>query len=82
MKKSIILATTIALLSCSGETKSEIIIDEQNHLNAAYELSYELATAVKDAETYEAFHAASENLKAHQEELRVADCFVAAYPLD
>ena len=70
MKKCIILAMAIALAACGAEKKSEIIIDEQNHLNAAYELSYELASAVKDAETYEAFHAASENLKAHQEAFR------------
>ena len=70
MKKSIILATTIALLSCSGETMSEIIIDEQNHQNAAYDLSYELASAVKEATTYEEFRSAADNLKAYQEAFR------------
>ena len=73
MKKCIILAMAIALAACGAEKKSEIIIDEQNHQNAAYDLSYELASAVKEATTYEEFRSAADNLKAYQE----ADCIVA-----
>ena len=69
MKKSIILGCALALMAC-GSDKSEIKIDEQNHLNEAYNLSYELATAVKEATSYEEFRAASDKLKAYEEAFR------------
>ena len=53
MKKSIILGCALTLMACGGG-KSEIKIDEQNHLNEAYNLSYEPATAVKEPTSYEA----------------------------
>lgn len=69
MKKSIILCCALASMAC-GSTKSEITIDEQNHLNEAYDLSYELATRVKEATTYEEFRAAADELKAYEEAFR------------
>ena len=69
MKKSIILGCALALMACGGG-KSEIKIDEQNHLNEAYNLSYGLATAVKEATSYEEFRAASDKLKAYEEAFR------------
>ena len=69
MKKSIILVCALALMACGGG-KSEIKIDEQNHLNEAYNLSYELATAVKEATSYEEFRAAADKLKAYEEAFR------------
>jgi hypothetical protein len=69
MKKSIILGCALAFMACGGG-KSEIKIDEQNHLNEAYNLSYELATAVKEATSYEEFRAAAYKLKAYEEAFR------------
>ena len=69
MKKSIILGCALVLMACGGG-KSEIKIDEQNHLNEAYNLSYELATAVKEATSYEEFRAAADKLKAYEEAFR------------
>lgn len=69
MKKSIILGCALALMACGGG-KSEIKIDEQNHLNEAYNLSYELATAVKEATSCEEFRAAADKLKAYEEAFR------------
>lgn len=69
MKKSIILGCALALMACGGG-KSEIKIDEQNHLNEAYNLSYELATVVKEATSYEEFRAAADKLKAYEEAFR------------
>ena len=37
---------------------------------------------VKDEYNYIVGDVTIANLKAHQEELRVAECFVAAYPID
>ena len=70
MKKIMILGCAVALMACGAEKKSEIIINEQNHLNEAYNLSYELATAVKEATTYEEFQEASLNLKSYEEAFR------------
>lgn len=69
MKKSIILGCALALMACGGG-KSEIKIDEQNHLNEAYNLSYELATAIKEATSYEEFRTAADKLKAYEEAFR------------
>ena len=69
MKKSIILGCALALMACGGG-KSEIKIDEQNHLNEAYNLSYELATRVKEATTHDEFRAAADELEAYKEAFR------------
>lgn len=47
-----------------------IIINEQNHLNEAYNLSADLAMRVKDATTYEEFRAAADELEAYEEAFR------------
>ena len=70
MKKIMILGCAVALMACGAEKKSEIIINEQNHLNEAYNLSADLAMRVKDATTYEEFRAAADELEAYEEAFR------------
>ena len=70
MKKYIILASCLVFMACGNGDAQAIKIDEQNHLNEAYNLSYELATAVKEATTYEEFQEASLNLKSYEEAFR------------
>ena len=65
-----ILGSAVALMACGAEKKSEIIINEQNHLNEAYNLSADLAMRVKDATTYEEFRAAADELEAYEEAFR------------
>ena len=65
-----ILGCAAALIACGAEKKSEIIINEQNHLNEAYNLSADLAMRVKDATTYEEFRAAADELEAYEEAFR------------
>ena len=65
-----ILGCAVALMACGAEKKSEIIINEQNHLNEAYNLSADLAMRVKDATTYEEFRAAADELEAYEEAFR------------
>ena len=62
MKRIIVaLGAVVALSACCNRGGEAVVIDEQNHLNEAYDLSYELATAVK---------AAADNIKAHKEAFR------------
>ena len=70
MKKIMILGCAVALMACGAEKKREIIINEQNHLNEAYNLSADLAMRVKDATTYEEFRAAADELEAYEEAFR------------
>lgn len=70
MKKIMILGCAVALMACGAEKKIEIIINEQNHLNEAYNLSADLAMRVKDATTYEEFRAAADELEAYEEAFR------------
>lgn len=70
MKKIVVLCVAaVALASCGGNAEG-VIIDEQNAMNAAYDLSLELATAVVEAESYEAFKSAREALENHEEAFR------------
>lgn len=69
MKKFITLCSALAFVACGADNNS-IIIDEQNHLNEAYNISFDLATAVKDAKSYEEFRAAADELEAHREAFR------------
>jgi uncharacterized protein YcfL len=70
MKKIVVLCVAaVALASCGGNAEG-VIIDEQNAMNAAYDLSLELATAVIEAESYEAFKSAREALENHEEAFR------------
>ena len=67
MKKFIVaIGALVALSACCNGGSEAITIDEQNHLNEAYNLSYDLATAVVEAKDYEEFKVASDNLKAHK----------------
>ena len=59
----------MAFVACGADNNS-IIIDEQNHLTEAYNISYDLATRVKDAKSYEEFRAAADELEAHREAFR------------
>lgn len=59
----------VAFASCAGDAQG-VVIDEQNAQNAAYDLSYELATAVVEAASYEEFKAAREALESHEEAFR------------
>ena len=69
MKKFITLCSALAFVAC-GAYNNSIIIDEQNHLNEAYNISFDLATRVKDAKSYEEFRAAADELEAHREAFR------------
>ena len=70
MKKIVVLCVAaVAFASCGGNAEG-VTIDEQNAMNAAYDLSFELATAVVEAESYEAFKSAREALKSHEEAFR------------
>lgn len=59
----------MAFVACGADNNS-IIIDEQNHLNEAYNISFDLATRVKEATSYEEFRAAADELEAHREAFR------------
>lgn len=66
MKRLVILCVAaVAFASCGG-TAEGVTIDEQNAMNAAYDLSYELATAVVEAESYEEFKSAREVLESYE----------------
>ena len=70
MKKIVVLCVAaVAFASCGGNAEG-VTIDEQNAMNAAYDLSLELATAVVEAESYEAFKSAREKLENHEEAFR------------
>ncbi|MBQ2958235.1 MAG: hypothetical protein IJE06_01000 [Alistipes sp.] len=70
MKKIVVLCVAaVAFVSCGGNAEG-VTIDEQNAMNAAYDLSLELATAVVEAESYEAFKSAREALESHEEAFR------------
>ena len=71
MKRIIVaLGAVVALSACCNRGGEAVVIDEQNHLNEAYNLSFELASAVKEAENYEEFKVAADNIKAHKEAFR------------
>ena len=54
MKRIIVaLGAVVALSAFCNRGGEAVVIDEQNHLNEAYDLSYELATAGKEAKNYE-----------------------------
>lgn len=63
------IIAAVTLTACGGNDKS-ITIDDQNALNAAYEMSEELATKVAEAKTYEEFKAARQALDAAEEAFR------------
>ena len=70
MKKIVVMCVAaVAFASCGGNAEG-VTIDEQNAMNAAYDLSYELATAVVEAKSYEEFCAARQELEAYEEAFR------------
>lgn len=71
MRRLIIaIAAFVTLVSCGGNANGDIVISEQNHENEAYDRSYELATRVVEATTYEEYQAAAEELRAYREAFR------------
>ena len=68
MKRLTIIALCAAAVACNNN--KAITIDEQGAMNAAYDLSYELATRVMEADSYASFIEARAELEAYEEALR------------
>lgn len=66
---AIISLAAVAFAACGGNTEG-VVIAEQNAMNAAYDLSYELSAAVLDATSYEEFKAARAAMESHEEAFR------------
>ena len=69
MKRLFIIALCAAAASACTN-KEAIKIDEQGAMNAAYDLSYELATRVVEADSHASFIEARAELEAHEEAFR------------
>lgn len=71
MKRFIVaLAAMAALTACCNNGNGGVVIDEQNHENEAYNLSYDLAMKVCEAQSLEEFSAARAELEAYSEAFR------------
>ena len=76
MKRFIVaLAAMAALTACCDKEycnngNGGVVIDEQNHENEAYNLSYDLAMKVCEAQSLEEFSAARAELEAYSEAFR------------
>ena len=68
MKRLTIIALCVAAVACNNN--KAITIDEQSAMNAAYDLSYELATRVMEADSYASFIEARAELEAYEEAFR------------
>ena len=69
MKRLFIIALcAVAAAACTH--KEAIKIDEQGAMNAAYDLSYELATRVVEADSHASFVEARAELEAYEEAFR------------
>ena len=64
-----LLAVAFAAVSCSSN-KSEIVIKEEEAIEASSEKSVELATKVIEAKSYEEFQAARQEIEAYEEAFR------------
>ena len=69
MKRLFIIALCAAAASACTN-KEAIKIDEQGAMNAAYDLSYELATRVVEADSHASFIEARAELEAYEEAFR------------
>ena len=69
MKRLTIIALCAAAAVACNNNKA-ITIDEQSAMNAAYDLSYELATRVMEADSYASFIEARAELEAYEEAMR------------
>ena len=58
------------LTACCNNGNGGVAIDEQNHENEAYNLSYDLAMKVCEAQSLEEFSAARAELEAYSEAFR------------
>lgn len=58
----------MAAVACTN--KNAIQINEQNAMNAAYDLSYELSTRIVEANNYASFIEARAELEAYEEAFR------------
>ena len=71
MKRFIVaLAAMAVLTACCNNGNGGVAIDEQNHENEAYNLSYDLAMKVCEAQSLEEFSAARAELEAYSEAFR------------
>lgn len=70
MKKIVVMCVAAVAFASCGSNAEGVTIDEQNAMNAAYDLSYELATAVVEAESYHEFKSAREALESYEEAFR------------
>ena len=61
---------TCALPICCNNGNGGVAIDEQNHENEAYNLSYDLAMKVCEAQSLEEFSAARAELEAYSKAFR------------
>ena len=68
MKRLFIIALCAVAAACTH--KEAIKIDEQGAMNAAYNLSYELATRVVEADSHASFVEARAELEAYEEAFR------------
>jgi hypothetical protein len=64
------LAAVATLSSCCTKDGNGITIDEHNHENEAYNLSYDLAMKVVEATSHEEFVQARTELEAYREAFR------------
>lgn len=70
MKRLLTTLVTMAVMTACGSNQEGVHIDDQSAENAAYDLSYELTTAVLEATNYEEFKAARQALESHEEAFR------------
>ena len=71
MKRFIVAFAAMAVLTaCCNNGNGGVAIDEQNHENEAYNLSYDLAMKVCEAQSLEEFSAARAELEAYSEAFR------------
>lgn len=70
MKRLLTTLVTMAVMTACGSNQEGVHIDDQSAENAAYDLSYELTTAVLEAANHEEFKAARQALENHEEAFR------------
>ena len=70
MKRLLIILGAVTLFSICNTTESGVVINAQQHENEAYNYSYDLATRISEAQNYEEFKAAYDEIKAYEEAFR------------
>jgi hypothetical protein len=64
-----LLIVAASLVSCADD-KSKVVINDMNPTNDAYNMSYDVATAVVEAKNYDEFKKARKNAEIHEEAFR------------